>query len=122
MNDKLLQRPRVAPGCNDVSDIDLPRSATRWLMAVIATSLAAGILMAAVLPAWIGADHGAPSRSAKSVGISAAQSGDRMPVYELPPVFVVADRKAELAKIIREEQPELINRAARSKFASKPPA
>ena len=45
-----------------------------------------------------------------------------MPVYELPPVFVVADRKAELAKMRREDQLAPINQATRSKPAPKPPA
>ena len=45
-----------------------------------------------------------------------------MPLYELPPVFVVPDRKTELAKIQREEQLVPINQAARSKPAPKPPA
>jgi hypothetical protein len=91
-------------------------------MAVIATSLSAGVLMAAVVPGWIGVDHQAVPRSATSAGASTSRGPDQMPVYKLAPVYVVADRKTELAKIQREEQLVPISQAARSKPAPKPPA
>ena len=122
MNATLLQRPSFARERHPVRLDAGPNSAMRWLLAVIATSLSAGVLMAAVVPGWIGADHPAVSRSAPSAGASISTGTDEMPVYELPPVFVVADRKAELAKMQREDQHAAINQAARSKPAPKPPA
>ena len=122
MNTTLLQRPRFVRECPLVPLDPHPHSATRWLLAVIATSLSAGVLMAAVVPGWIGADHQAVSRSTTSASVSISRGTDEVPVYELPPVFVVADRKAELAKMQREERVAPINQAARSKPAPKPPA
>src|SRR5438874_7571013 len=108
MNATLLRRPRFARERPLVPLNAQSHSATRWLLALIATSLSAGVLMAAVVPGWIGVDHHAVSRSAISTGPSTSTSTE-MPIYELPPVFVVADRKAELAKIQREEQLAPIN-------------
>ena len=122
MNATLLRRPRLARERRLDPLNTHAHSATLWLLAVIATSLSAGVLMAAVVPGWIGADHPAVSRSAPSAGASISTGTDEMPVYELPPVFVVADRKAELAKMQREDQHAAINQAARSKPAPKPPA
>ena len=122
MNATQFQRPRLARDDRLVPLNAHPHSATRWLMALIAASLSAGVLMAAVVPGWIGVDHQAGSRSATRAGASTSRGPDGMPVYELAPVYVVADRKTELAKIQREEQLVLINQAARSKPAPKPPA
>jgi len=122
MNATLLRRPRFARERRLDPLNAHSHSATRWLLALIATSLSAGVLMAAVVPGWIGVDHHMVSRSATSAGASTSAGRDEMPVYELAPVYVVADRKTELAKMQREEQLAPINQAARSKPAPKPPA
>ena len=122
MNATLLQQPRRARDDRLVLLNARPHSAMRWLMALIATSLSAGVLMAAVAPGWIGVDHRAVSRSATSTGASTSRGSDAMRVYDLAPVYVVADRKTELAKMQREEQLVPINQAARSRPAPKPPA
>jgi hypothetical protein len=122
MNVPLLQRPEFARDGRLIPLDDRPHSATRWLMALIATSLSAGVLMAAVLPGWIGVDYQTASRSAMSAGVSTVGAAGEARVYELPPVYVVANRKTELAKMQREEQLVPLNQAARSKPAPKPPA
>jgi hypothetical protein len=91
--------------------------APRWLIAIIATSLSAGILMAAVVPGWIGV---ARVQAPASDPVSVRQSADALPLYELPAISVVADRKTELAKIERDEQLAHLKQA-RSKVAVKPP-
>src|SRR5206468_1315153 len=57
-----------------------PHSTARWLIAVVAVSLSAGVLMAALVPGWIGADRGAAPPSAKSATATAG-SGDAMTIY-----------------------------------------
>jgi len=94
--------------------------APRWLMALVASSLAAGTLMAAVVPGWIGAHRGEAAQSS-GAALPAKRSADALRLYELPPVNVVADRRTELARIAHDE--ELMRlRQARSKAAAKPPA
>ncbi|HEY4139147.1 MAG TPA: hypothetical protein VGN65_11870, partial [Casimicrobiaceae bacterium] len=87
--------------------------------AIIATSLSAGILMAALVPGWIGVDRGEALARASNP-VVAGRVGDALPLYELPPITVVADRKTELAKIEQDEQLTHAKQA-RSKIAVKPP-
>jgi hypothetical protein len=77
------------------------------------------MLMAAIVPGWIGANHG-PANARSSNSIVTTPSTDALPLYELPPITVVADRKAELARIERDEQLMHVKQA-RSKTAVKPP-
>jgi len=104
----------AAPTARD----DLRHPAPRWLMAIIATSLSAGMLMAAVVPGWIGANPGEVESGRNQP--PATRSRDALPLYQLPPISVVADRKAELAKIERDERAGRMNQA-RTKTAMKPP-
>ena len=120
MNDSYRNRFRPA-GAHRFSGGAHTPAAFRWFMAVVATSLSAGILMAAVVPGWIGAD----GRTAAHAGGSAAvteQSKAGATIYELPPISVVANRKAELAKIERDEKAETVREAARSRSGAKPRA
>jgi hypothetical protein len=55
------------------------------------------------------------------VGVFTGRFANGMPVYRFPPVIVVANRKAELAKIEREEQLARA-RALRAKAPVRPPA
>ena len=97
----------------------LRHPAPRWLIAIIATSLSAGILMAAVVPGWIGVPRGEAIARA-STPVVDQQARDALPIYELPPITVIANRKTELAKIEQDEQ-LLHAKQARSKTAMKPP-
>ena len=54
------------------------------------------------------------------VGVFTGRFANGMPVYQFPPVTVVANRKAELAKIEREEQLARA-RAMRAKPPARPP-
>ncbi|HEY3179776.1 MAG TPA: hypothetical protein VGL25_12935 [Casimicrobiaceae bacterium] len=56
-----------------------------------------------------------------NVGVFTGKFADGMPVYQLPPVTVIANRKGELAKIGREEQLARIKQV-RAKAAARPPA
>jgi len=47
---------------------------------------------------------GNSSGQAQTVGVFTGRYADGVPIYRLPPVAVVASRKAELAKIEQEEQ------------------
>ena len=101
------------------TDDGLGHPAPRWLLAIIATSLSAGILMAALVPGWIGADRDEAIARASNPAV-VKRAGDALPLYELPPITVVADRKTELAKIALDDQ-LMHARQARSKTAVKPP-
>src|SRR5256885_11240212 len=95
-------------------------SLSRWVLTLAAASLSAGILMAAVVPGWIGAGrHDVPRLPAKQEVVRDERAAT-MPIYELPPISVVADRKTELAKIRDEERVERVKQA-RLKAPMKPP-
>ena len=94
-------------------------SPSRWLLTLAAASLSAGILMASVVPGLIGADRRVVPLPAKQ-DVIRGERATTMPIYELPPISVVADRKTELAKIRDEERVERVKQA-RLKAPMKPP-
>jgi hypothetical protein len=61
------------------------------------------------------------SIEAQNVGVFTGNFANGMPVYRLPPVSVIAHRKAEEAKKTREER-EARLKQARAKAAARPPA
>jgi hypothetical protein len=85
------------------------------------------LLWAAGLIATIACDPTAADGTADAqaqgeiVGVFTGRFANGMPVYRFPPVIVVANRKAELAKIEREEQWARA-RALRAKAPVRPPA
>jgi anti-sigma factor RsiW len=93
----------------------------RWLLAILAASLSAGVLMAAVVPGWIATRSANVLEPAEIARVTTASRADTLPLYELPPIFVEADRRTELAKIERERRFDPIEHA-RSKLPLKPPA
>ena len=98
-----------------------PNPVPRWLLAILATSISAGVLMAAVVPGWITPRHAEMIAPVKTTSEPAVRRADSMPLYELAPIFVEADRRTELAKIERERRFDPIKHA-RSKLPLKPPA
>ena len=120
MNTVLIQFP-ISPRKRRATDVfDCPNPVPRWLAAILATSLSAGVLMAAVVPGWITNDSNAFA-SAKITQEATKRNVDAMPLYELPPIYVEADRRTELAKIERERQIDPLKHA-RARVSLKPPA
>jgi hypothetical protein len=67
--------------------------------------LRAAVLIATVASEASAAEHvGNGSIQSPAVGVFAGKFVDGMPVYQFPPVTVVANRKAQLAAIEREAQ------------------
>lgn len=118
MNSQSLRRHAASPERRFTLSIAHADPAIRWLLLIVAVSLTAGTLMAAVLPGWIGVDRATVSAPTKTV--SSHRDTGAMPMYELPPVAVEAHRATELARISREEESDRV-RQARSKGAAKPP-
>ena len=61
------------------------------------------------------------SVEAQNVGVFTGRFENGMPVYQLPPISVVGDRKVELAKLKREEQLAR-SKQVRARVATKAPA
>jgi hypothetical protein len=88
-------------------------------------ALLAAILLAAT-PAAAGDTLGPvptsrPAAQERMVGLFTGELVNGTPVYRLPPITVSASRKAELARIDREEQSKRA-RQARARTAARPPA
>ena len=65
-----------------------------------------------------------PSKSStesQNVGVFTGNFADGMPVYRLPPLNVIGHRKAEQAKLSREEQPAR-TKQVRAKAVTRGPA
>jgi len=121
MNAALIRLSRVSRKRRPAQFFHRSNPVPRWLLAILAASLSAGALMAAVMPGWIEtrpADSFAPAKIAR---VTTAPRADSMPLYELPPIFVEADRRTELAKIERERRFDPMKHA-RSRLPLKPPA
>ena len=87
----------------------------------LALLLAAG-LFAVVVPATADACDKASARAIGTVvGIYTGEIAAGGPVYRLPPVSVVTDRRTELARMRHEDRAER-DRQARTKAAAKPTA
>jgi hypothetical protein len=98
------------------------RITLRLLIGAAGASLSVAPLVGTVAPEATAAevvDH--RSDQAKMAALFTGRFVDGVPVYQLPALAVVASRKAELAKIDRDESTKRI-RQARARAATKPPA
>jgi hypothetical protein len=121
MNAALIRLPSVRRKRRLAQFFNGPNPVPRWLLAIFATSISAGVLMAAVVPGWITTRHAEMLAPATITRIATVPRADSMPLYELPPIFVEANRRTELAKIERERRFDPVKHA-RSKLPLKPPA
>ena len=62
------------------------------------------VLLATVVPAVAGDCNDTPAPRAPVAGVFTGEVGPGGPVYRLPPVSVVAERRTEVAKTAREER------------------
>jgi hypothetical protein len=91
------------------------------LIGAIGAALTVSALIATEPAATAAEGTDSATAQAKMIAVFTGQFAQGMPVYRLPPVLVVANRKAELARIEREEQVRRIGQA-RARAATKPPA
>jgi hypothetical protein len=97
------------------------RAAPAWLIGAAGVSLLVGGLIVTAAPETTVAEvSGDASAQATIAAVFTGQYVEGVPVYRLPPIAVVADRKAELSRMEHEEQVKRI-RQARVRVATKPP-
>jgi hypothetical protein len=108
--------------CMAAADGGALRNALRTLGRAAAPSLVAATLVGSIAPGATAAElAGSRSDQARIVGVFTGRFVDGVPVYQLPPLTVVASRRPELAKSDRDGPTTRIGQA-RARAVTRPPA